>query len=181
MCQLCGEGTFAAHAIALSERPQEILCGLRWIGTYEAAALGETEQLLRKVQAFSDNRKAMWKSPIVALSRTVDDATFEYFAGISVEPAEAMPAGFELQHIPEMTVASSWHGHEDGDVLAHYGQILDWLRANGLRRDRTNCDHREEYPHDVNLDAPPALRLMLPVESVSDQMPKGGGFTASAV
>lgn len=182
MCQLCGESSLGAHTISISERPRQLLGGLRWSGTHEQAASGETEALLRRVQVFSATRTAAWKSPIVALSRALGEGSFEYFAGIAVEQGEAIPEGFELLDLVEMTVASSWHGREDGDVVTHYGHILDWIRTRGYRRDRTHYDHREEYPHDADLDAPPALRLMLPVEPVDVVTPKiPGGFSATSV
>jgi hypothetical protein len=182
MCQLCGESSFGAHDISISERPRQLLGGLRWSGTHEQAASGETESLLRRVQAFSASRKAAWKSPIVALSRALGEGSFECFAGIAVEPGEALPAGFDLLDLVEMTVASSWHGQQDGDVVTHYGHILDWIRTSGHRRDRTHYDHREEYPHDADLDAPPALRLMLPVQPVEVATTRmTGGFSATSV
>ncbi|TYR35240.1 GyrI-like domain-containing protein [Mesorhizobium microcysteis] len=162
MCQLCGSGS-GSHAVSISERPPQLLGGLWWRGTFDEAAAGDVRQVIRSVQHFSDQRTSMWKSPIVGLSRNDRPDGFDYFVGVAVEAGEAMPAGFAFLDLPAMTVASSWHGPQDGDVPAHYGRMIEWLVGSGYRRDISQFHHREEYPSDVDFDGPHALRLLLPV------------------
>jgi predicted transcriptional regulator YdeE len=180
MCLLCGDATIRSHSISIAERPAQLLAGKSWSGSYGAAADGATLAVLEAVQQFSAQRASAWKSPIVALSRSEREGFFDYFAGIAVEEGEALPADFVFYDLPEMTVASSWHGQSDGDVVTHYDAILDWLRGSGYARDRSLYDHREEYPHDGNLrDDKPSLRLMLPVV-LEVAKPKKSQFSATS-
>jgi len=162
MCELCADGA-RSHAVSISYRPGQRLGGLRWSGGFADAASGALREVIGAVRDFSATRDALWKSPIVALSKSVEDR-LDYFAGISCENHETLPAGFTSLDVPEMAVASSWHGPEDGEVVEHYGRMDEWLRGSGYRRLYTPFDQREEYPHDVDLDGPPALRLLLPIE-----------------
>lgn len=161
---MCGDASIRSHSISIAERPAQLLAGIAWSGSYDEAADGATLGVLEAVQQFSASRASSWKSPIVALSRSQREGFFDYFAGIAVDEGEALPEGFVVYDLPEMTVASSWHDASDGDVVTHYGAILDWLKGSGYARDRSLYDHREEYPHDGDLRADkPSLRLMLPV------------------
>lgn len=174
MCQLCEEASFAGRGVAIVERPAQLLGGRWWCGSFEEAAAGAIREAMREVQSFSNARPGLWKSAILGLTRLGRPGGFDYFVGVSVEPDEALPAGFERLELPAMTVASSWHGPGDGDVVAHYGQMIGWLRDNLYRRDNSVFDQREEYPHDVDPEAAPRLRIMLPV------IPADGG-TADGV
>lgn len=187
MCLLCGD---AAHnGIALTHRPAQLLGGLWWRGTFAEARLPkpdrdvinatgakESERVagglplhiyphpsLEALKSFSDSRSAIWKGPIVALAQNLDCDHFAYFVGIAMEDGTSLPAGFETLELPEMAFASSWHGPDDGDVPAHYARMSAWLQTSGHRRATSGFAQREEYPHDVDLSLPPALRLLLPV------------------
>lgn len=120
-------------------------------------------EVICAVRDFSVSRNALWKSPIVGLSNRAGDR-LEYFAGIACDHDEALPSGFVHLDAPEMAVASSWHGPEDGEVVEHYDRMSEWLRGSGYRRVDRPFDRREEYPHDVDFNSPPALRLLLPIE-----------------
>lgn len=173
MCLLCGGA--GAHAVSIAERPPLRLGGLRWSGSYGDAATGAIRTLLGAVQDFSARRAGMWKSPLVGLSRNGrGDDGFDYFAGVAIDDGETLPDGFVTVDVPAMTVAASWHGEGDGDVVAHYGRMLEWLRGSGYARDRASFDHCEEYPHDADLDATPTLRLFLPVVR-ERAAPRAGG------
>lgn len=163
MCELCADAA-RSHAVSISYRPGQRLAGLWWSGGFELAASDAVRSVIVRVRDFSAQRDALWKSPIVGLSKNDRSDRLDYFAGISVDPGETLPADFVHLDIPEMAVASSWHGPDDGDVVAHYGRMVEWLRGSGYRRTNGPFHQREEYPHDVDLAAPPALRLMLPIE-----------------
>lgn len=168
MCALCGEAAFGGHAVALSERPAHRLHGLVWRGTHEEAASGSLRRLIGMAKAFSDGRAGLWKSPLVVLSWNEASGGLRCLAGVAVGQDEALPDGFCAIDLPPMRFASSWHGPQDGDVVAHYGRMIEWLRDNGWRRDTAIFEQREEYPHDADFDgAVPdrtlALRLLLPV------------------
>ncbi|MEO3999251.1 hypothetical protein [Mesorhizobium sp. CAU 1732] len=147
----------------MTERPAHRLAGLWWEGTHAQAAGGATRAALAAVKDVSDSRDALWKSPIVGLSWSQGADGLRYFCGIAIEAEEAVPDVFSIVDLPSMEFAGSWHGPDDGDVVSHLGRILEWLRLQGLAWDGTHCQQREEYAPDVDLDAPPALRLMLPV------------------
>jgi predicted transcriptional regulator YdeE len=169
MCLLCGEASFGRHAISMTERPAHRLAGLWWEGTYAEAAGGATRAALAAVKDVSDSRDTLWKSPIVGLSWSQGENGLRYFCGIAIEADEAVSAGFSIIDLPSTEFAGSWHGPDDADVVSHLGRILEWLRLQGLSWDRTHCEQREEYAPDVDLDAPPALRLMLPVTRSLDE------------
>lgn len=161
MCDFCG--VMGSHAIALSERPAHRLAGRFWQGSNEEAAAGAINPLIEEMKGVSARRPGLWKSPIVGLCWNDGEDGFRYFVGIAVEQGETPQEGLETLDLPEMTLASSWHGAGDGHVVRHYLHMIDWIGDQGLRRDFTHFDQREEYPPDVDLDAPPALRLMMPV------------------
>ena len=144
MCLLCGNTGEGAHTVAISQRPRQLLGGLWWRGTFAEAASGATREVVGAVRDFSDARASDWKSPIVGLSRNDRADGFDYFVGIAVDEGEGLPDGYERLDLPQMTVASSWHGPDDGDVPAHYGRMIDWLHRNGHRRDVSLFHHREE-------------------------------------
>ncbi len=160
MCQLCGD---IAHDVALTERPAHTLAGRMWEGTFAEAAEGAIHALIAEVKAFSDARTTLWKSPIVGISWNDRPDGFRYLVGVAPDPGETLPGNFSTVELPEMRLASAWHGPEDGEVPGHYSRMLEWLQAAGLSWDRAHFHHREEYPPEVDLAAPPALRLLLPV------------------
>ncbi len=165
MCQFCGEVALGAHAVTLTDRPAHGLAGLMWEGTFAKARAGAIRTVIAEVKAFSDTRTTPWKSPIVGLSWNDRADGLRYLVGVALDPGEPIPPEFARVDIPEMRLASSWHGAGDGEVVDHYARMIEWLGMRGLDWDRSRFHHREEYPHDMDLDAPPALRLLLPVSA----------------
>ena len=163
MCLLCGEVSAGQHGVAVTERPAHSLAGLFWEGSHRQAADGAIHGVINRVKAFSDRRNSLWKSPIVGLSWNDRPDGFRYFVGIATDAGEDAPAEFVQLELPEMHLASSWHGPEDGEVVAHYGRMIQWVRDEGLAWDVSRFHHREEYPADVDLSRPPALRLLIPI------------------
>lgn len=163
MCLMCGDAGATRHGISLTERPPHVLGGAWWRGTFGQAATGALHPLIEAVRDFSEARDAVWKSPIVGLSMNQRADGFDYFAGVAVEDGDILPSAFVRLAVPEMVFASSWHGAEDGEVIAHYGAMVEWLKLDGHVLDATFCNQREEYPHDVDFARASALRLMLPI------------------
>lgn len=161
MCQLCAEiASFGQDRISVTNRPAHRLAGLRWTGILKRSDRQALHPHIEAVKHFSDSRAAAWKSPIVVMtSGTQQDC----FVGIAVERDEALPGDFESLYVPEMNFASSWHGHDQGDVAEHYARMLEWLSGGGYRLDNTSFCCREEFPHDIELSPSPAFRLMLPL------------------
>jgi hypothetical protein len=170
MCLLCSEAD-TSQGIALTERPAHRLCGLYWEGSYGDAARGAIHTVIAEVQAFAARLQGGWRSPIVGLSWNDRPDGFRYFVGVAADDAATVPEGFALLALPEMTLASAWHGAGDGEVVPHYARMIDWLKAQNLDWDKRRFHHREEYRHDVDLKQPPALRLLLPV-SVREAEPQ---------
>jgi hypothetical protein len=160
MCDRCGFGT-GSHAITLSERPAHRLVGWFWEGSHAEARDGALRPLILKAKTFSEASSGLWRSPIVGLTWNSRPDGFRYFVGIAGEDA---PDGGESLDLPEMTFASSWHGPEDGSVVEHYMMMIEWIGSEGHSRDNEHFAQREEYPNDYDPDAPPALRLLLPVK-----------------
>jgi predicted transcriptional regulator YdeE len=169
MCGLCNEASMAGQGIVLTERPAHRLCGRYWEGSYGEAARGAIHSVIRDVQAFAAQREGGWRSPIVGLSWNDRPDGFRYFVGIALDERGSPPRGFSSLALPEMTLASSWHGAGDGDVVAHYVRMIDWVKAENLVWDKRHVHHREEYPHDVDLTHPPALRLLIPASPPPDR------------
>jgi predicted transcriptional regulator YdeE len=165
MCLACGDATAFAgqHGISLTERPAHRLCGVTWDGTHAEAEAGAIRDLIAQVKEWSDRRTALWKSPIVGISWNDRPDGFRTFVGIAPDPGETVPDGFSVLEFPEMRFAGSWHGQGDGDVVAHYGRMIEWLGAQGHVRDTSLLHHREEYPNDIDLSKPPSLRLLMPL------------------
>jgi hypothetical protein len=161
MCLMCGDATLD-HAFALVERPVHRLTGRFWSGTFEEAAAGALHPLIEEMKSLSAATSDLWKSPIVGLTWNDRPDGFRYFVGIETEDASE---GFDRLDVPEMRCASLWHGPEAGTVVDSYGRMMRGLKEAGIERDQSFCDQREEYPVDIDLSKPPALRLMLPVRA----------------
>lgn len=162
MCLMCGDATLD-HAFALVERPAHRLTGRLWSGTFEEAAAGALHPLIADMKDLSARTSDLWKSPIVGLTWNDRPDGFRYFVGIETED-ESATAGFDRLDVPEMRCASWWHGPESGTVVDSYGRLMRGLAEAGIERDQSFCDQREEYPADIDLEKPPALRLLLPVK-----------------
>lgn len=160
MCMMCGNP--AAHRYSLATRPAHRLVGRYWEGSHEEAAKGALRPLIEEMKALSASHERFWRSPIVGLSWNDRPAGLRYFAGFALE-GTACPEGCSALELPEMELADIWHGPGDGDVIENYRGMLEWIGDNRLRHDPSFFDQREEYSPDVDLDAPPSLRLMLPV------------------
>lgn len=163
MCLLCAEPGFGAQGVSVTFRPQHRLIGLDWEGSHAEAARGATHDVIREVQKFSERRESVWKGPLVGISRNHHPDGFSYFVGISADEGEGAPAGFRPLELPGMRLAVSWHGEAAGEVVDHYLRMVEWIRQNGERWDKSCLHHREEYPAEIDLSRQPALRLMLPV------------------
>lgn len=163
MCLLCAEPGFGAQGVSITFRPPHRLIGLDWDGSHAEAAAGATHDVIREVQTFSNGRESLWKGPLVGISRNHRPDGFSYFVGISAEEGEDAPAGFRALELPGMRFAVAWHGASDGEVVDHYLGMIEWIRQNGERWDKSHLHHREEYPAEIDLTQPPTLRLMLPV------------------
>lgn len=161
MCDRCGLP--GSHGIGLSERPAHRLAGRFWEGGHAEAADGAIRPLIEEMKSVSAGRSGLWRSPIVGLTWNDRPDGFRYFVGIAVDDGEESPPGFDVLQLPEMTFASSWHGPEDGGVVQHYLGMIEWIADMGMKRNATQFHQREEYPPDVDLAGPPALRLMIPV------------------
>lgn len=161
MCLMCGDASFA-HAFQIVKRPDHRLTGRFWAGSFDEAAAGALRPLIAEMMALSERSTDSWKSPIVGLTWLDRPGGFRYFAGIETADEDA-GAGFERLDVPEMYCASLWHGPDAGTVADSYMRLMGDLAEAGIERDRAFCDQREEYPPTVDLDAQPALRLLLPV------------------
>lgn len=170
MCDRCGFGA-GAHRISLSERPAHRLVGWLWEGSHSQVREGALKPLLRQALALSETTSGLWRSPVVGLTWNLPSsppsgdtrpAGMRYFCGIAGEEPPRDGAAVDL---PEMTLASSWHGPDDGGVVEHYMRMIEWIGDEALERDNSHFAQREEYPNDHDPDGPLALRLMLPVRN----------------
>jgi hypothetical protein len=164
---MCGDATLG-HGFVLVGRPQHRLTGRFWSGSFEDASQGALHPVISEMQALSARTSDLWKSPIVGLTWNDRPDGFRYFLGI--ETADAIAGeGFDQLDVPEMRCAGLWHGPDAGTVVESYGKLMGGLRDAGIERDPTFCDQREEYPVDIDLEKPLALRLMLPVRAGESQ------------
>lgn len=161
MCLMCGDATLD-HAFALTERPAHKLTGGFWAGTFEEAAKGALHPLIEAAKELSARSNDLWKSPIVGLTWNDRPDGFRYFVGIETEHSAV---GFDQLDVPEMQCAGLWHAPGAGTVVESYGRLMRGLKEAGIARDQSFCDQREEYPPDIDLSQPLALRLLLPVLS----------------
>lgn len=163
MCARCGE--FGRHRFAVAERAPQNLHGLVWEGTYAEAAAGAIHPLIEDMKAVAADEGDPWSRMIIGISWNDRADGFRYFVGIETAEDVAPTAGYRLLSLPAMRFASVWHGPDDGDVVGHYGRMIDWIEIEGQSRDVSVLHHREEYPADIDLAGPPVLRLMLPLAS----------------
>ncbi|MEX0953580.1 MAG: GyrI-like domain-containing protein [Rhizobiaceae bacterium] len=163
MCLMCGDATLD-HAFSLVERPAHRLTGRFWSGTLDEASRGALHPLIEEMKALSAATSDLWKSPIVGLTWNDRPDGFRYFVGVETEDEKASE-GFDRLDVPEMRCAGLWHGPESGTVVESYGRLMRGIREAGIERDQSFCDQREEYPADIDLGRPLALRVLLPVRA----------------
>ncbi|BCH25137.1 hypothetical protein MesoLjLc_48240 [Mesorhizobium sp. L-8-10] len=161
MCARCGE--FGSHRFAIAERAPQRLRGLVWEGTYAEAAAGAIHPLIEEMKIAAAAEDDPWSRMIIGISWNDRPDGFRYFVGIEAAEYMAPAAGHRLLSLPAMRFACVWHGPDDGDVVKHYGRMIDWIETEGQERDVSILHHREEYPADFDLAGPPVLRVMLPL------------------
>ncbi|HWK66978.1 MAG TPA: AraC family transcriptional regulator [Rhizobiaceae bacterium] len=145
-------------------RPSEQLRGIFWEGTYAQAAAGALHPLIEAVKTWQRADADPLASAITGISWNDRPDGFRFFAGTNAGAIHStIHDGRQVLSLPAMRLASIWHGPEDGDVVQHYGAMLEWIERSGEKRDTSILHHREEYPSDIDLAAPPVLRLMLPL------------------
>lgn len=161
MCFRCSEP--GRHRFAIVKRPAQSLCGVMWEGSYAEAAAGAIHPLIGEMKAAAAGEEDPWSRMIIGISWSDRPDGFRYFVGIEATEDEAQMAEHRHLSLPPMRFASVWHGPDDGDVVGHYGRMIEWIEAEGEHRDVSVLHHREEYPADIDLAGPPILRLMLPL------------------
>ncbi|WP_157018991.1 GyrI-like domain-containing protein [Mesorhizobium xinjiangense] len=164
MCQLCETGELGAAGFGVVTRPAEQLAGIAWAGSFADARAGAVRALLSGVQARVGQGNGLWASPIIALSWNDRPDGFCSFVGIAAEEADPAMAFDTRLALPSTTCATAWHAAGDGDVVRHYGRMIEWIASLGHTRDTGSYHHREEYPRDADFDAAPELRLMIPID-----------------
>lgn len=161
MCQWCGTILRDGPGFALVERGAERLSGRFWEGTPGEAAAGAARDLIAAVGEVS---RAAGSGAVISLSWMEGPELLRCFAGVSATgPVAALS---ERLDFPPMRFVLGLHEGDGGgdDVIEHYRHMLDWMEAEGLRRDRTRYHHREEYVSVTPSGrAGGPLRLMLPV------------------
>ncbi len=163
MCQLCETGGMGDAGFGIVSRSAEVLVGLSWEGSFAEARSGSIRTLLSQVQARLGEVSDLWASPIVGISWNDRPDGFRYFVGVPVSEAGALSHFDARIELPATICAAAWHAADDGDVIAHYGRMIEWISASGHMRNTAAYHHREEYPRDADFDAAPELRLMIPV------------------
>jgi predicted transcriptional regulator YdeE len=160
MCMMCGNP--GAHLYSVASRPAHRLVGKFWEGTFAEAATGALHPLIEEMKEVSALHERFWRSPIVGLTWIDRPDGFRYFVGFALEGSD-LPEGCSAVEVPEMEYADIWHGPGDGSVVENYRAMMEWMAGMGLRHETSVFHQREEYSPDVDLSAPPSLRLMLPV------------------
>ena len=174
MCMMCGN---PAHRYSLATRPRHRLVGRYWEGSFEEASAGALRRLIEEMKPLSALHERFWRSPIVGLSWNDRPEGFRYFCGFALDEPE-LPEDCEALEVPETDYADIWHGPGDGDVMDNYLAMMEWMADGGLSHDTSFCHQREEYAPDVDLSAPPTLRLMLPVVRPESRIAGPGRFVS---
>lgn len=172
MCACCGEP--GRHRFAIAERPAQRLRGVAWEGSYAEAAAGAIHPLIEQMKAVVAGGKDPWFDAIVGISWNDRPDGFRYFVGIQEEKDQVRIAQHGPLSLPPMRYASVWHSPDDGDVISHYGRMIEWIETEGECRDISVLHHREEYPADIDVTAAPVLRLMLPLASAGNRLDSSG-------
>lgn len=163
MCLLCGAGSVRLAEFAIVTRPVTELRGRSWAGPREAVA-GAARALLEDVRAAAPPTRGLWAGPIVSIAWNGPPEGPRLFAGVALEGEEEAGPGLpERLVLPPRRFAAAWHESGDGDVIARYGRMIEWIDRIGHRRDPSGPSQCEEYSRDADFGAPAELRLMLPI------------------
>lgn len=137
--------------------------GLFWEGSYAQAAAGEIRPLVLLVQSALPNvRQAMDREHLIGISWNDRLDGFRYFIGIRVEPDSEVPPGMSQIDVPPLRCATC--NHQSGDVTLSYQMLFRWIDEHGFDHDTRVLTHLEEYPLPYVPDAPPRLRLLVPIQ-----------------
>ncbi|MCT8998465.1 GyrI-like domain-containing protein [Chelativorans intermedius] len=153
-------------AFEVVTRPAQTLCGKMWEGSYDAAAAGHVKEFIADMERLRSRLAAGHEgeaSGLVGISFNDIPGGFRYLVALPPQLAPRSGLALSAFSFPSMRFAAVWHEAADGDVFAHYERMFAWIEAQGLRRVTDVCHHREEYPPQPDLHAPPRLRLMTPV------------------
>lgn len=144
------------------ERPAQRLWGLVWEGTYDEAAAKGVHGVFRAMTEARKGLPVATDADLIGIAWNDRPDGFRYLVAVAVdETAGPVPAWLTEVRLPAMRLASLWH--DAGEPTQAYFAMFDWIARQGMRRDVSVADHREEYPHDFDLAAGVPLRLMTPV------------------
>lgn len=165
MCRWCEGGALRLDGFALERREDARLAGIVWQGSHAEAVAGGLAEALTRLRERVVEEQAFAPGPLVVLTLPGQGDEVRCIAGARLAEDQAAPAGLEEFAVAASDYAVANHHRADGEVLERYAGMLDWIRAERLTRDRSQWQHREEYPLHADFAHPEAVRLMVPVEA----------------
>lgn len=100
------------------------------------AIMAEMERLRVRLAA-SDQQAA--GQGLVGVSWNDAPGGFRYLMALRRSLPMRARVGLKTFHFPEMRFAAAWHAAGDGDVLAHYLRMFDWIAEKGCGALRICC------------------------------------------
>ncbi len=167
MCVWCEGAATGLDGFAIEARKEARLAGQHWEGTHADAVAGGMRDVLVALRERILEDPAFAAGPVVVMTLADPGSgqgdNVRCFAGARLEGGASLPHGLEEFLAPAFDYASALHRATEGEVIDRYAAMLDWMRAERLARDRSQIQHREEYPLHADFARPEALRLMVPI------------------
>lgn len=164
MCRWCEGPVLGLDGFGIERREDARLAGLRWTGSHADAVAGGLAEALTRLRGRILEEAAFAPGPVVVVTLAGQGDEVRCFAGAKLTQDASTPAGLEEFAVEGADYAVASHHRSDGEVLDRYAAMLDWFRAERLIRDRSEIQHREEYPLHADFWRPETIRLMVPVK-----------------
>lgn len=165
MCRWCDGGAASLDGFGVELRPAARLGGSTWSGSHADAVAGGLADALARLRGRVVEDAAFAPGPVVVVTLEGQGDRVTCFVGARLADVAPAPAGLEELAVPAADYAVVNHHRSDGEAIDRYAAMLDWIRAEGLVRDRSAWQHREEYPLHANFARPESVRLMVPVKA----------------
>lgn len=165
MCRWCEGAALGLDGFAVERREDARLAGIAWQGSHADAVAGGLAEALTRLRERIVEEQSFAPGPLVVVTLAGQGDEVRCFAGGRLAEGAVPPSGLETLAVAASDYAVANHHRAEGEVLDRYAAMLDWIRAERLTRDRSNWQHREEYPLHADFARPEAVRLMVPVKA----------------
>ncbi|TFE01205.1 MULTISPECIES: GyrI-like domain-containing protein [Jeotgalibacillus] len=138
--------------------------GMKWTGTYEAAAHGDIFPVIEECQKrIKELDLASEESDYIGLSYQDRPDGFTYYFGVEALRTQKIPPDMHRIIVPSHHYAVTEHNGQQ--AWKSYEKLYRWAQSQGIQLNQAGLDHIEVYSADYNpYKMSPTLKIGLPVK-----------------